>query len=291
MDLIIRVYSGLNNKLLPLISLLRIARKENKNVKCLWGPDAYTSKNIYEFTDLFKPIKNITFINENEYIESFYNGNNKIYNKLGSDRDRKEIIYKTNNYTNSVFFNIVHLISYESDNIIGNFVPYPKESILKTDIIDELREVLTDLIPTDEINEKINETVKQFNDNVLGIHIRSTDGGFVDVPKYDILKYIATYLEKNESSKIYISCDTEALEKMIIDKFQSNILYFKNPFGKSYSDKFNRFTYGTKNAVCEMFILSKCTNFVGTPGSSFSFMVWLLRNNDTLDFWCDNPWK
>jgi hypothetical protein len=291
MDLIIRVYSGLNNKLLPLFSLLRIARKENKNVKCLWGPDAYIDKNIYEFLELFKPINDITFINEGEYVKSFYNKDNKIYNKMGSDRDRKEIIYKTNNDMNSVFFNIVHLISYESDNVVGNFVPYPKEPILKTDIIDELREVLTDLIPIDEINEKVNETIKDFNDNVLGIHIRSTDGGFVDVPKYDVLKYIETYLEKNVSSKIYISCDNEELEKIIIDKFQSKILYFKIPFGESYSDKFNRFSYGTKNAVCEMFVLSKCKNFIGTPGSSFSFMTWLLRKDDRLDFWCDNPWK
>ena len=96
MDLIIRVYSGLNNKLLPLISLLRIARKEKKNVKCLWGPDAYINKNMYEFIELFKPINDITFINEGEYVESYFNKDNKIYNKKGSDRDRKEIIYKTN---------------------------------------------------------------------------------------------------------------------------------------------------------------------------------------------------
>ena len=55
----------------------------------------------------------------------------------------------------------------------------------------------------------------------------------------------------------------------------SNIMHFDNPFGNSYSDIVNRFTYGTKNAVCELYILSKCSNFVGTPGSSFSFMVWL----------------
>ena len=72
--------------------------------------------------------------------------------------------------------------------------------------------------------------------------------------------------------------------------YPEKIYYLKSPFGNTYSDN-DRGSYGTKNAVCEMFSLSKCTKFVGTPGSSFSFMVWLLRNDDTLDFWCDNPWK
>ena len=43
----IKVYSGLNNKLIPLLSLLRIAKKENKIIKCYWGNDAYINKNMF----------------------------------------------------------------------------------------------------------------------------------------------------------------------------------------------------------------------------------------------------
>ena len=48
---------------------------------------------------------------------------------------------------------------------------------------------------------------------------------------------------------------------------------------------------GLKNTVCELFILSKFKTFFGTPGSSFSLMVWLLSDNKNLEFWCDDPWK
>ena len=75
MTFYIQIHSGLNNKLIPLLSLLRIARKENRKIKCFWGPDAYTSSVIFKFLDLFEPIKDIDIINQTEYIQAFNNNN------------------------------------------------------------------------------------------------------------------------------------------------------------------------------------------------------------------------
>ena len=289
MSFYIHVHSGLNNKLIPLFSLLRIAKKENKSIKCYWGNDAYLSKSLFNFYDLFENIKEIESISLSEFSKEFYNRNNIIYNKSGSDRDRNEIIYSTNN-RNSVFFKIVHMISYKSDNIIGKYVPYVREKTFKSLIIDEIREVMKDLKPKKDILNKINFDLFK-NNKILGLHIRTTDGGFTDIPKNNIFDYITNFLKNNPLYKIYISCDNFQIEQKIIEKFTDKIYYLTNPFGNKYTDKFNRSTYGTKNAICEMFSLSKCTKFVGTPGSSFSFMSWLLRNDDIMDFWCENPWK
>ena len=285
----IKVHSGLNNKLIPLLSLLRIAKKENKNIKCYWGNQAYLSNSLFHFNDLFENVKEIQFISSKEFNQEFNNKNNIIYNKSGSDRDRKEIIYNTNS-KNSVFYKIVHMISYKNDNVIGKYVPYAKEHTVKTLIIDELREVIKDLNPKKNILSKINNDF--FNNNkVLGIHLRITDGGFKDIPKNNIFYYITNFLKNNQEYKVYISCDNIKLEQEIIHRFPNKIYYLKQPFGNEYRDKFNRSTFGIKNAVVEMFSLSKCTKFAGTPGSSFSFMIWLLRNDDSLKFWCENPWK
>jgi len=289
MTFFIHVRSGLNNKLIPLLSLLRIAKKENKNIKCYWRNDAYLSKSLFNFYDLFENIKEIDFISPSDFLKEYNNKNNIVYNKSGSDRDRNEIIYKTNNKP-SVFFKIVHMISYKNDNVIGKYVPYTRESTLKSLIIDELREVITDLKPKKDILNKINFDLFK-NNKILGLHIRTTDGGFKYIPKNNIFNYVSNFLKNNPLYKIYISCDNFKLEQKIIQKFPNKIYYLKNPFGNKYEDKFNRSTFGTKNAVCEMFSLSKCSKFVGTPGSSFSFMVWLLRNDNVLKFWCENPWK
>lgn len=297
----IYVYSGLGNKLLPLLSLLRISKKENQNIECYWGEGGYKNNN-YEFLDLFKPIENIKLINKSEFNKKFKSNQYKIYNKHGSDRDKKELIYNSSN-DSAIFYKIVHLIHYKDDNIIGKFAPYPREKVIKNNFINELRLILKDLKPIDKILEKINTVTKLFKNNkVLGLHCRCAEVAYNDKKKviqpkggFDKIKFntIHNVIEKyiNMNYKIYISCDNLTNEKILLNKYGNNIIVFSNPFGNTYEDKFNRFTYGQINAVCEIFILSKCTEFLGTPGSSFSFLIWLLRNENECNFWCNDPWK
>ena len=297
MTFCLHVHSGLNNKLVPLLGLLRIAKKENRKVKCLWGNDAYINRVLFTFNDLFESIDNLELITIEEYMNLFNNQNNKIYNKSGSDRDRSGVIYTNNDKNEMVLFHkVVHLISYQDDNAVGNalgnYVPYPREIKEIKPIISELREIAKLLKPVEKIQTRINSTIENFKDNnVIGLHIRTTDGGFTDIPSKDVFGFIKNMIHENHGSKIYISCDTLALENEIKKTFPNNILYFTNPFGDTYSEKYNRSSWGTMNALCEMFILSKCDKFYGTPGSSLSFMVWLLRNDKLLDFWCKNPWN
>ena len=299
-DLYLYVHSGLNNKLIPLFSLLRIARKEQRTIKCYWGEDAYCKDIKFQFEEMFESVPGIRFIKKNQFVNSFFNKENIIYNKNGSDRDRNEIIYdptrNPDDAHDSVFYKIVHSISYKEDNVVGNYVPYPKSKLRKCVFIDEMREVLKDLIPAPPIKQRIEETKALFSGkHSIGIHVRSTDGGFVDVPKYESQDFIRAKIEEHPESIIYISCDTHEIENKIIQEFPQEKIYFygmdEKMFGKCYGDKFNRFTTGTLNAVVEMFVLASCDVFYGTPGSSLSFMTWLLRNDDELDFWCDNPWK
>ena len=292
MTFYIHVHSGLNNKLVPILSLLRIAKKENRKLKCFWGNDAYVNKTLFNFNDLFENIDNLEFVTIQEYMNLFNNENTKIYNKFGSDRDRSQIIYNNDKNEIVLFHKIIHLISYNDDNVIGNYVPYPRENKEITQIIVDLRNIAKYLKPIKEIQDKIDYNITNFkNNNVIGIHIRTTDGGFTDIKSGDVFKFINNLLEENTNSKIYISCDKLELENEIKKIFSNNILFYSNPFGNNYSDKFNRSSWGTINAVCEMFILSKCNKFYGTPGSSLSFMVWLLRKDNLLEFWCKNPWN
>ena len=84
MPFYIHVHSGLNNKLIPLISLLRIAKKEGEIIKCFWGYElSYVGKKIiYNFTDLFEDIQQIQFITYREFSNELSNSNNTIYNKV-----------------------------------------------------------------------------------------------------------------------------------------------------------------------------------------------------------------
>lgn len=289
----ISVYSGLSNKLIPLITLLRIARNENQNIKCFWDKSAYQKNIIFHFNDLFIPIKNIEFIDKNEYLRAFNDSSNKIYNKYGSDRDRDEVIFKGCGDNNTVFNYIVHSIGYYNDNTIGVLIPTPKINTKTNNYIDEIRLLMQELKPIHKIQEKIEKVIEKFkNQKILGIHIRTTDGGFKDIDDNKSIDYIKSFINDNPDWKIFLASDNIVSEKKIIDMIgDHNIFIFDKPFGNKYEDKFDRSTYGVINGVCDLFILSKCDKFIGTPGSSFSYMTWLLRNDDYLYFWCENPWK
>jgi hypothetical protein len=294
----IYVRSGLNNKIIPLMSLLRIARKENAVIKCYWGEDAYIKESITPFLVMFCPMKGVEFIRKKEFTKAFFKKGNSIYNKQASDRDRNEIIYDADKTTDgdSVFYKIVHCISYKDDAVVGKYVPYPKVNFSSSPFIDELRSVFKDLRLEPHFSTLIQNTVDEIlsKEYVVGIHLRSTDGGFTDVPKDDIIQFIDNLFKEHPNYTVYISCDTWATEKKIRDRFPGKILFFGangKIIGNSYKDKFDRFTCGTYNAACEMFLLSKCNEFYGTPGSSFSFTTWLLRDEKEMMYWCDDPWK
>ena len=68
-------------------------------------------RNEYDFNDLFESIDNLEFITIQEYMNLQMNRNTKIYNKLGSDRDRSQIIYKNDKNKIVLFHKVVHLIS------------------------------------------------------------------------------------------------------------------------------------------------------------------------------------
>jgi hypothetical protein len=299
MTFYIHVHSGLSNKLIPLLSLLRIGRIEKKNIECYWGAGGYSNHN-YQFLDLFKEIKNVKFINELKFKKKFKSNNYKIYNITGSDKNKKEAIYNSSNES-AIFYKIVHLISYKNDNIKNKYIPYPREKIFQNNLIKELRLIIKELKPIDKILEKVQNVTKLFeNKKVVGLHCRCSEVAYNDKIKisknpWDKINFSQIYnlIEKyiNMNYKIYLSCDNSENETILLNKYKNNIIIFNNPFGNTYKDKFNRLSFGQINAVCELFILSKCTVFFGTPSSSFSFMVWLLRNDNELNFWCDDPWK
>lgn len=275
MTFYIKLNGGLNNKLIPLISLLRIANKENKIIFVYWNNNDKCNNKLFTFNTFFKDLKNIKIIDKDIF-------NNELKNK-------NNIIYDNNsNYVNTnktcVFINIVHVILYNTDSIKNNLKPYPKTKIINTSLISELRNVFTTLHINDNIYKKVQNTLNIFkNIYVIGIHLRTTDGGFIYHEHNTIFDFIEEKLKNN--TYIYLACDSLQFENKIKNYFKNKILLFSSPFGNDYLDKFNRITFADLNGLCEMLILSKCNEFYGTPSSSFTFATWLLRNDNELNFY------
>lgn len=294
-ELYIVVHSGLCNKLLPLMSLLRISELNKKNIVCYWTNECMSLKKIqngYHFLDFFEELHNVKFIDEKEFniIKDKLSKNKNIHKNL------KENIYINDENSiyneNTLIYNkITHIISFLDDKVNHIFNPNPKDTIYienHIDFITNLRKYLKHLKPLDDIQQKINYFINEnnFNQNILGIHIRSVDGGFKYFNTENSIKYIEKIIHNSPEWKIFISTDNIEIETKIKNIFKEKIIYFNNPFGNNYSDKFNFNSYnGLKNSICDLFILSKCNKIIGTKSSSFSLMAFLLSNNDILEYW------
>ena len=289
----IKVHSGLGNKIIPLLSILRIAQKENKKVNCYWSNLNRNFKKLdnTHFLKLFEPINNINFINGIKYNK--IKNSNTIYLHTLESHSIKGYIKSTKlNSINKnkiiVVENIVHYISLQNEIVFKKYDRWPLGDVTKSDVIKEICKYAKKLKPLKDIQNKIDNIVTNLNiDKIkyLGVHVRVKDGGHPKNNVNTLINKVQIFLNKNPDWKIYLATDSLDIEKKICNKFPNKVCYMKNPFGKKYKDKVKNNLYGLKNAICELFILSKCNKLLGTKKSSFSVLAWLLSNLNELMIW------
>ena len=299
--IIIGLHGGLNNKLIPLYSLLRLKDKlglHNEKIHCYWGLEPGFKKEIdIKYNDIFEVNDNITFITKSQYLKHFNDKTNTIINTKTYYKDLSittlnPIIFNSikNDSKNIIINYIIHPLNLEKDNAIPNYIPYPRTSVSSNLFINDLRKEVTNL----KLKKELKDKLFIFTQPTLGIHIRNYDGGFKMININNSIIFVNKFLKSNPEWNIYVSTDSlenENILKSNIINSDNNLIFNSNYIGNTYNDKFNRNTYASINGIIEMFNLSNCDKFVGTPGSSFTFMTWLLRNDNILDFWCDNPWN
>jgi len=274
----INIWSGLCNQLLPLVSCIYFGKKYNKKIIFNSKPlrvcghiNKFFLSDFFIFPEICEEKKEILDKKDcSYYIET----KNEIYvnqiktNHLNDDKG----IYISN---------VVHLIGTENDNT-HLYNPQPTQNIIKTTYLLEIQKILKNIGLIDEIKNKIKETSNFIDNNVIGIHFRSQDGGFIVNNKYKLENFI-NKLPSNK--KIYLSSDDHNTEQYIKDKFKERIITMKNPFGGNTISKTDNSKHSIMNGICEIYILSKCDAFYGTKSSSFTLTAWILSENKILNFW------
>jgi hypothetical protein len=279
MNIYLNLQSGICNQLIPLISIIRICEKKelklNLNLSKLKICGKNSKYNLFDFFKIKFKYNNFEIIEENVITK----GNCKSY--------------ILDSLVTPIYFNeVCHIQGLKNDNL-KLYNPYPYKNIKKCKLLHELSNIIKNyLFINDNINLKLKQNLEQFNNNkIIGLHLRTKDGSFVDFyhkNRKQLYLFIFNILKKNKNYKIYLSCDDIKLEKNLKKIFKDKILMLKDPIGNTYEDKFNNNYFGVINSIIELYSLSKVNNLYGTPGSSFSFMSWLLSDLEELNFWINN---
>ena len=279
-DKFLDLKSGIGNQLIPLISMIRICDKFN--FKLYVKANKITAYNHTNVKDKTYTIHNLLNINYDINIISSLPYNLNICN---CNWNIKKNIITENDKNNTLYYNVCHVFGTLNDKI-SDYQPYPTKNFQINEFLQELKMYAKLITPVDIINNKINNYIKGLKCKVLGLHIRTLDGGFIEYYNQNkLFSFIEGFLKDNKDWKIYVSTDNNIIENTLIDKYGESILKLDNPFGNTYNDKFSDNNFGLMNAVYEIYILSKLDKFVGSAGSSFSFLSFLLSNNNSLDFW------
>ena len=114
-------------------------------------------------------------------------------------------------------------------------------------------------IPT--IQKKIDEVSQKFPSNIIGVHIRRTDN-IISINNSPTELFIEKMKEEKDAS-FYLASDSIQEKQSITNLFKDKIYSYDCNLERSKAD-------GIKDAVIELFLLSKTKKIYGSYNSSFS---------------------
>jgi len=121
------------------------------------------------------------------------------------------------------------------------------------------------------IDEKVKTNIKLFNNNYISIHVRRTD--FITSGRNIKYSFYEEFLNKNNQI-IYLATDNRDTQNYFINKYKDRIKMIN-----LIDSKNNQLRNTTlENSIIDIYICVYSQNFLGTPGSSFSELIYRLRD-------------
>jgi hypothetical protein len=120
--------------------------------------------------------------------------------------------------------------------------------------------------PVSIIQNKINTVAERFTSNTIGVHIRSTDNvhSIKNSPFHLFQEKIEEEILINPDVNFFLATDNEGYQNQLLLKFgRDKILFYKKEFSREK-------VQGIKDAVVDLFCLSKTSKIYGSYFSSFS---------------------
>ena len=161
--------------------------------------------------------------------------------------------------------------------------------IMFDDIAYELGGILhSQFKPIAELQGEIDKYTAKFKSNMIGFHIRSTDGGFTQIQWGEIVNKLivlsTNWCKASKDNGVFLATDNPKYYIEFASKLTSDQFIFYNPppvlsntKPTNSSDKFANDKYNVLCALIEIHLLGSCHHMiVGTSASTFSVCGMLL---------------
>ena len=119
--------------------------------------------------------------------------------------------------------------------------------------------------PTRDIMDRVSDITGKFNKNTIGIHIRRSDNimssRISNTKKF--IEEMDDQLALNPDTMFFLATDSKSEQELLINKYPEKIMTNNKVFSR-------RSSQGIKDAVIDLFCLSKTSQILGSYYSSFS---------------------
>jgi hypothetical protein len=307
MIIICKVTSGMCNRLIPMITSLRLANILDAKFYLLWDNDCRDTDYLYngektEYNDMFEYIDNITYINDIEKDELLNKYEKKLiikYMETDMNKFSKENLLT---YDIIYFNDYVHPIYIGDDNIIIENYSYLDWIIKENSYLSDIQKYFELLKPVSNIKNKIDDILQYYDkdrNNMYGIHVRHWPKTWLNNNSHLVknndekrINYMNNIIKQNSNAKFYLCTPDLSVINKYKELFGNRIIYFSERFGDNLNDSFylsdeklcNCNIYKNLNGVVDIFLLSYCNFILGDVASSYSICAKLMNQNSKITF-------
>lgn len=250
----VKPYGGLGNRIRVLFSFLDVNRHLNDEIKIIWD---HEDRFNCSFEELFKIPENTSVVN----IQQGFVRNARRYalKQMGLEKFRRLI------YDRVLYGKEIKIYRNNSKQLIEDFKNC--SVYIETCYAFSWHQAYNHfLIPHDHLRQRVEDIVKNFSSNTIGIHIRRTD--HISSLKYSPIQafkeLIVSLIRKDGNVRFFLATDSKKVEDDLIQEFSDKIMT------SGEKELTRNSPEGIKSALVDLLCLSKTKKIYGSYGSSFS---------------------
>lgn len=271
--LILELHSGFCNRMFPLLSSYYFCKQHEIHIDVIWKNNTCryciqnnNSDNYYTLSNYYDDIPTNISIHKNiESIIKKHKINKKeitkinMHSKNNMGKDILHILYP-------YLFNVCHILSFTKEINVNMFCPYPTTKISNYEYLAKLNNCVKDF----RLNNTLLHIINEFDNFDIGVHLRTTDGGFKNNDK-KLLGKINKIIHGNNDKRIFFCSDDKNNSQLIKNKHSFVVQYMNNK-------KFENSDIGSFYSLVDLYLLSKCATLYVTQSSSFSLFAFVINN-------------
>lgn len=243
---------GLANRMRMIASYIEFAEKKGLDVSCVWNINNELGAS---FHSLFRDTDRVRFVSDKKF---------KLYSSNQKNLLKRWLVTFLNKCKGYHFVVKDSDVAIYGDNLEGIL---SKHVCMYVCTCEELK-YATDFSmfkPNYDLQTIIDTYCEQFTKNTIGLHIRRTDN-VLSIEKSPLSLFENAILEElsvNAETKFYVTSDDETVEKSLKERFSDKVIIREKQYGRGDEQ-------GIKDAVIDLYLLSKTKKIYGSYWSSFS---------------------